>query len=87
MQTFKEKLMQLIYKKLTNWFVAAVFLVLVLGFSLLNQPSATALTQKPTVDTPSTSATMRSQTPTVDTPSAPAPAIAPAVSVQSVTAN
>jgi hypothetical protein len=59
-------------KKLTHWVVAAVFLVLVAGFSLLDQPNATAQSLTPSVPTQST------QTPIIS------PAALP---TESVTAN
>ncbi len=59
-------------KKLTYWIVTTVFLVLVTAFSLLDQPSATA----------------QLQTPSIPTQSTPAPVISPAASpTVSVKAN
>ncbi|BAZ24490.1 pentapeptide repeat-containing protein [Kalymmatonema gypsitolerans NIES-4073] len=58
-------------KKLTHWVLAAVFLVLVAGFSLLDQPYATA----------------QSLTPSVSTQSTETPIISPALPTESVTAN
>lgn len=46
---------QSIYQKLTNWVVTAVFLVLVVGFSLIDQPSAAAQSQTLTAPEQSTS--------------------------------
>ncbi|KAB8330656.1 pentapeptide repeat-containing protein [Scytonema tolypothrichoides VB-61278] len=38
-------------KKLTNWLLTTVFLVLVVAFSLLNQPNASAQSQTPSITT------------------------------------
>ena len=45
----EELMKKSIFQKLTNWIVAAVFLVLVAGFSLLEQPSAKAQSLTPPV--------------------------------------
>lgn len=58
-------------KKLARWIVAAVFIVFVAGFSLLDQPNATA----------------QSLTPSVPTESTEAPIISPVVLPTSVSAN
>ncbi len=47
-------------KTLTSWFVTAVFIVLVAVFSLLEQPSASAQSQTPSITTPSTPAPITS---------------------------
>ncbi|MBW4597141.1 MAG: pentapeptide repeat-containing protein [Brasilonema angustatum HA4187-MV1] len=47
-------------KKLTNCLVTTVFLVLVVAFSLLNQPNASAQSQTPSITTQSTPAPITS---------------------------
>lgn len=47
-------------KKLTNWLVTTVFLVLVVAFSLVDQPNASAQSQTPSLNAQSTPAPITS---------------------------
>jgi hypothetical protein len=49
-------------KTLTSWILSAVFLVFVIGFSLIDQPNALAQSQTPSLPSESTSASVISPT-------------------------